>query len=173
MLLVLCVPQLGSKSISVMKVRDFLCADDCVILPVCRDEQKLRTVYECCRGLHCCPSLPENPREVSRNWVLVSGKLSAVWKRLISLVRDERKTEKLFESSFLVCWFRARGYHLSGCLVSSWPCAFLPLQNVFWTKLESFIQLNSVNRLFFIHRLRICWNQPGVTVSNTKNWGVD
>lgn len=52
MLHILCVPQLGSNSISVMKVRDFLCADDCVILPVCReDEQKLRTVYECCRGL--------------------------------------------------------------------------------------------------------------------------
>ena len=68
MLHVLCVPQLGSYSISVMKVRDFLRADDCVILPVCREnEQKLRTVYECCRGLYCYPSLPENPREVSHN----------------------------------------------------------------------------------------------------------
>lgn len=43
---VLRVTQIGSNSISVMKVRDLLREDDCVILPVYREnEQKLRTVY--------------------------------------------------------------------------------------------------------------------------------
>lgn len=45
MLHFLCVPQLGSNSISLIEVRDLLRAHDCVILPVCREnEQKLRTV---------------------------------------------------------------------------------------------------------------------------------
>lgn len=36
----LCVSLLGSKDISLIKVSDFLRADDCVILSVCRENEQ-------------------------------------------------------------------------------------------------------------------------------------
>lgn len=70
-------------------------------------------------------------------------------------------------TTFLVCWFRARGCQLAPVFVTM--CVFCVANRV----LDDFLLLLRLNEFVFIHRLCICWNQPGITVSNTKNWGVD
>lgn len=135
---------------------------------------KSRTVYECCRGLHYIdPSLPENPREISCNRVFETSNLIVLWKIYMRLARGETETDKLSDSPriFAVDFVRAERLPASG--PSSWPCAFFLLKAMFWTKLNSFLQFYCLNQVYSIYRLRLCWNQPGVTLSNTKNWGVD